>query len=206
MANEYTLLTKKDLEENPRIIGESLAQLAQAIEETKEDLQAIQERGLWKRLTTNSTRDLAAAMLKQNDSISAFLTIVQGIMFLCMNNVLVLGGILESLEKVGATDDMRGNQYIQLAKDYLSEAIISAQKATKNEKEIAVLRTQLTEINSQLEPLYSEVRNYNMQIENLQREVKKSQQKAATASTVSKTALLLVAVLLGYIWHAGYFK
>lgn len=143
MSTEITVLTKQDLEANPSIIGQNLAQLALAIENTKSDLSEIQNRSFWQKLTNNNTRDLAEAMLKQNDTISAFLIIVQGIMFLSMNNLIVLGGIMDALNKTEETNDLRDNKYIGMAKDYLTEAIKSAQKASSNEKEIEKIKIEL---------------------------------------------------------------
>lgn len=144
MATEIAVLTKKELEANPLIIGESLAQLAIDIEETKDHLDTIRNRTVWQRLTNNNTRDLAEAMIKQNDTISAFIIIVQGIIFLSMNNLVILGGIMDSLLKAEKTNDIRDNKYIELAKDYFSEAIKVAQKAATNEQEIANVKTELT--------------------------------------------------------------
>lgn len=144
MSTEITVLTKQDLEGNPSIIGENLAQLALAIEDTKYDLCDIQNRNFWKRLTNNNTRDLAGVMLKQNDTISAFLVIVQGIMFLSMNNIIVLGGIMDALNKAEEANDIRDNKYIGLAKEYLTEALKSAQRSFNNEKEIENINKELT--------------------------------------------------------------
>lgn len=144
MATEIAVLTKKELEANPSIIGESLAQLAIDIEETKANLDTIRNRTAWQRLTNNNTRDLAEAMIKQNDTISAFIIIVQGIIFLSINNFVILGGVMDALLKAEKTNGIRDNKYIELAKDYFSEAIKVAQKAAANEKEIASIKTELT--------------------------------------------------------------
>jgi hypothetical protein len=144
MSNEVAVLTKKDLETNPAVIGESIAQLALSIEDTKSGLSSIQDRGFWKRLTSNNTRDLAEAMIQQNDTISAFLTIIQGVIFLSMNNLVVLGGIMDSIKNQEKTNGVRDNKYIGMAKDYLSEAIKSAQKVSSNEKEIERVKNELT--------------------------------------------------------------
>lgn len=131
---EITLLNKGELESNPKIIGENLRQLAVALQETKGDLESIKGRSFWKKITSNNTRDLAEAMLRQNDSISAFLVIVQSIVFLSMNNTVVLGGVMETLSKVEETNETRDNQYIALAKDYLGEALKSAKRISDNER------------------------------------------------------------------------
>ncbi len=136
MANEITILTKEEIERNPSVIGENLAKLAMAIEDNRNDIESIKYRGFWKKLTNNNTRDLAEAMIKQNDTISALLTITQGIIFLSMSNIVVLGGIMDALNKHEATNQLRDNRYIEMAKDYLGEAIKSARKTKENEDEI----------------------------------------------------------------------
>lgn len=145
MAEEIMVLTKEELQEKPEVIGESIAQLAQAIVDTKGDIEIIKGRGFWKRLTNNNTRDLAEAMMKQNDTISGFLTIVQGVIFLSMNNVVVLGGIMDALNKQEDANNLRDNQYFNMAKDYLSEAIKSAKKIQANEEEIKKIKAKIVE-------------------------------------------------------------
>ena len=133
MSGEIQVLTKEFLENNPTVIGEQIAYLAKSIEETKGDLEEIKNRGFWDKLTSDNTRDLAEAMLKQNETTSAFLTIVQGIILLSMNNIVVLAGIMKSLEKKENADYLKDNKYVNMAKDYLTEAIKSAKKVQQNE-------------------------------------------------------------------------
>ncbi|MFY9297202.1 MAG: hypothetical protein WBH95_12435 [Caldicoprobacterales bacterium] len=139
MGSEITVLTKQELERNPSVIGENLARLAMAIEDNRYDIESIKYRGFWKKLTTNNTRDLAEAMIKQNDTISAFLTIIQGIIFLSVNNIVVLGGIMDALNKHESTNQLRDNKYIEMAKDCLGEAIKSSKKIKENEEKITVI-------------------------------------------------------------------
>lgn len=167
MAEELMVITKGDLEENPTIIGESIVQLAQAIVDTKGNIQEIKDRGFWKRLVNNNTRDLAEAMIKQNDTISGFLTIVQGVIFLSMNNVVVLGGIMDALNKQEDTNNLRDNQYYKMAKDYLSEAIKSAQKVAANEAEIENVKIRLIEH-------YKIQESQNKLLDDLRQELKKN--------------------------------
>nr|WP_144925377.1 hypothetical protein [Paenibacillus bovis] len=147
MTEEIVVLDKHNLKNNPSQIGESIVELAQAIEDAKWDIEEIKKRGFWKRLTNNNTRDLAETFMKQNDTISGFLTIIQGIIFLSMNNVVVLGGIMDALNKQEDTNNLRDNQYFNLAKDYLSEALKSAEKVANNEKEIELVKEGLEESN-----------------------------------------------------------
>lgn len=133
---EITILSKEELETNPEVVGENLRQLAIALQETRGDLETIKNRNFWKKITSNNTRDLAEAMLRQNDSISAFLVIVQGIVFLSMNNVVVLGGVMDALNKAEATNEERDNEYVSMAKEYLGEALKNARRTVENEEKI----------------------------------------------------------------------
>lgn len=145
MTDEALALSADEVNSKPSEIGESIAQLALAIQDSKTDLEEIQNRSFFKKLINNNTRDLAQAMLKQNDTISAFLTIIQGVILLSMNNLVVLGSIMDSINKQEATNDFRDNKYIGMAKSYLSEAIKSAQRAEMNENEIKTLRKELVD-------------------------------------------------------------
>lgn len=136
---EITILSKEELETNPEVVGENLKQLAIALQETRGDLETIKNRNFWKKITSNNTRDLAEAMLRQNDSISAFLVIVQGIVFLSMNNVVVLGGVMDALNKAEETNEVRDNEYVSMAKEYLGEALKNARRTVENERKIKQL-------------------------------------------------------------------
>lgn len=142
---EITLLSKDELEKNPQAIGENIKLLAIALKETKGNLEEIKARGFWKKITCNNTKDLAEALLKQNDSISAFLTIIQGILFLSMNNVAVLGAIMDTLNKAETADELRDNEYATMAREYLSEALKTAKRAANNEDEIKKVKDSLVE-------------------------------------------------------------
>lgn len=139
------VLTKAEVEKDPTSIGEKIAELAYQIEDVKGDLSEIKDRNVWQRLINNNTKDLAVAMIKQNDTISAFLTIVQGIIFLCMTNIVILAGIMDSLKKQENTNEFRDNKYIHMATDYLSEAIKAARKSQSNEKSIIDIKNRLNE-------------------------------------------------------------
>lgn len=137
---DWTFLTKEELEQNPEIIAENIKLLAIALKETKGNLEEIKGRGFWKKITCNNTKDIAEALLKQNDSISAFLTIIQGILFLSMNNVAVLGAIMDSLTKSENANELRDNEYATMAREYLGEALKTATRASNNEEEIQKMK------------------------------------------------------------------
>ena len=142
---DLTLLTREKLENDPQIIAENIKLLAIALKETKGNLVEIKARSFWKKITCNNTKDLAEALLKQNDSISAFLTIIQGILFLSMNNVKVLATIMDTLNKAESADELRDNEYATMAREYLGEALKTAQRAANNEDEIQKVKEVLIE-------------------------------------------------------------
>lgn len=143
VIEENSLLTKEYLQENPSVIGVEIAKLARSIEDSKSDIEKIKSRNVWERLTTNNTKDLADVMLKQNETTTAFLTIVQGIILLSMNNTEILSKIMNSIEEKEEEDFIRDNQYTSMAKDYLTEAIKSAKKIQNNENGINETREKL---------------------------------------------------------------
>ncbi|MEK5357918.1 hypothetical protein [Paenibacillus sp. FSL L8-0709] len=138
------VLTKEYIERNPSIIGEQITDLAKAVQEIRGELQGIKNRTWWEKLGANNTRDLAEALIKQNDTISSFISIIQGIIFLATNNTVVLAGIMQAIEKKEVEDGISDNKYVAVAKDYLSEAIITANKVQNNEKTINEMRTQIS--------------------------------------------------------------
>lgn len=142
---ETTLLNKEYLEKNPESIGENLRLLAIALKETRGNLETIKTRSFWKKITCNNTKDLAEILLKQNDSISAFMTIVQGILFLSMNNLSALGAIMDSLVKSEEASELYENEYISMAKEYLTEALKTAKRTSNNEKELCRVKDELVD-------------------------------------------------------------
>lgn len=52
---------------------------------------------------------------------------------------------MDSLIKAEKTNDLRDNEYIGMAKEYLTESIKSAEKASANEKEIKKINTEQQE-------------------------------------------------------------
>lgn len=201
MSTEITVLTKEDVCANPSIIGENLAQLALAIEDTKDNLSDIQNRGFWKRLVNNNVRDLAEAMLKQNETISFFVLIVQQIASLSMNNLIVLGGIMDGLNKVEAINGIRDNKYIGMARDYLTEALKSAQRSSDNEKEIENLKIKLNEYYGKQESQGKYIFEQSMRISELEKGIadqNKLIQKLESAIVCQKKSSII-----GYVVGTG---
>lgn len=121
----------KDLRKNPNAIAIAIITLAEDIETCKGDLTKIKNRSIFKKMFKNTTRELADTMIKQNDTISTFLNIIQSLLVINLNNIVMLGGIMEKLNMHEKTRGLSGNKYINMAKDYLNESITAAQKTNK---------------------------------------------------------------------------
>ena len=141
----------KELRKNPNAIANAIATLAEDIETCKGDLTKIKHRSIFKKIFKNNIRDLADAMIKQNDTISTFLNIIQSLIFINVNNIIMLGGIMEKLKMHEKARGLSGNKYINLAKEYLIESISAAQKTNKklidNESNIIDIKNKIIEKN-----------------------------------------------------------
>lgn len=149
MSTELMVLTKEEIEKNPEVVGQNLAKLASAIEESKNDITSIKNRGLWDRLWSNNTRDLADAMLKQNEIIGAYITVVQGIIWLTMNNIALLAVVMDAMEKAENANRTIENRYSKMAKDFMTESIKAAQKTVNNENDIRQLKDEVAKLSSE---------------------------------------------------------
>jgi ribosomal protein S13 len=118
----------KNLRSNPEEIADMITSLAEDIELTKGNLVEIKDRKWYQRIFADNTSDLAESMIAQNDTISTFLTIVQYLLVLNMNNIVVLGGIIDKINEQEEARGISGNKYINMAKDFLQESITAAQK------------------------------------------------------------------------------
>lgn len=145
---------------NPKALADMILELAEDIEECKDDLEAIRSRGLFKRLFSNTTRDLADLMIRQNDTISLFLNIVQGLIMLNMYNTAMLGAIQDELCKHEASRGSFQNKYLAMAREYISQSYSAAvtlkgqidkqHEALDRIREQMVLKNRLDEEQSQL--------------------------------------------------------
>lgn len=126
MNDLVEIVNSEDLKKNPGEIAQTICDLAAEIESCKANLADIKKRNVWQRITSNNTRDLADAMIKQNDTISTFLNIVQSLIFLNLSNSVFLNAIMEKLNLSEGDRKVSGNKYIAMAKEYLQESITAA--------------------------------------------------------------------------------
>ena len=113
---------------NPQKVGELIFQLAEDIEACKKNLSGIMNRDFFKRVCSNNTCDLEDAMLKQNDTITLFVNIVQSLILLNLNNTVILTGIQDELTKHQKGRGNLSNKYIEIAKEYIAQSIEFSRK------------------------------------------------------------------------------
>jgi hypothetical protein len=134
MNNLVEISMDKEVRDNPQRIAQMIIELADDIEICQNDLSKLKERKLFKRIVSNNTKDLADAMIKQNDTISLFLNIVQALIMFNMNNTVILAEIQRelSMHEKGRGDFQ--NKYVAMAQEYITESYQAA-LALKNQLE-----------------------------------------------------------------------
>jgi len=130
--NELVEITiNKELRSNPKELANMIATLSKDIKDCRNDLTGIKDRSFWKRTFSNNTRDLADALIKQNDTISTFVNIVQVLIGFNLHNAVFLGWLYDEMTKVSGEAKTTNNEYFKLARDYIGETL----KAAKNTNE-----------------------------------------------------------------------
>lgn len=127
MNDLITIITlEPEVRRDPKQLANMIVDLAKEIEACKDDLKQIRERNVFKRIFSNNSRDVAEVLIRQNDSMSLFLQIVQALTFLNFYNTAVLGGIQEQLCRFQNKRGEFTSKYLQMANEYISEALTSA--------------------------------------------------------------------------------
>ena len=151
--NELITVTEMMVDEenkSPESIASMIVQLAKDIDECKDDLSRIRDRGIFKRMLSNNTRDLAEMMIKQNDTIALFLHIVQTMVIFNLNNAFMLGEIMHEMNKRETAEGVTNNRYMSVAKAYFSESMKTAEllnnRLKQQDASVAELKQQVQEI------------------------------------------------------------
>jgi hypothetical protein len=141
---ELIISEDKELHNNHKKISEIILGLSQDIESCKSDITAIQNRNWFQRLFNNNTRDLASAMLKQQDTLSAFFQIIQCLLVLYGHNYRLLLELRNDLKDGGKKHGLYGNTYIKMATRQL-DATINSKKKDKKSFDVIYNRHRRTE-------------------------------------------------------------
>jgi hypothetical protein len=129
---ELIISEDKELHNNPKKLAEVIFGLSQDIESCKNDITVIQNRNWFQRLFNNNTRDLASAMLKQQDTLSTFFQIIQCLLVLYGNNYRLLLELRNDLKDGEKKHGLSSNTYIKMATRQLDATINSKKKNKKS--------------------------------------------------------------------------
>ncbi|MEA5082015.1 hypothetical protein SDC9_59482 [bioreactor metagenome] len=143
LINVADFALDKELRTNPKKIAAIIKEMSESIDDCKDDLCEIKNRGLLKRMTNNNTRDLASVMLKQNEAIGVFMNIIQAIIVLNLQNTFMLGQIQQELANLSETTGGFSNEYLDMAKEMLDE---SYQVALNSNKKIDLLEEKVLKL------------------------------------------------------------
>jgi len=153
----------KDLRSDPKELASLIISLSNDIEECRNDLTGIKNRKFWKRAFANNTKDLAGALIKQNDSYSTFINIIQVLIGFNLHNAVVLGGLYEELNKISGEAGTTNNEYFQLAQDYIRDALITTKntnvKFNEYDTSISNIKSELIK-KEQIEKKQSEILHF----------------------------------------------
>ena len=138
---DFTL--DKKLRTDPKKIAAVIKEVSESIDNCKDDLCEIKNRGLFKRVMNNNVRDLASVMLKQNEAIGVFMNIIQAIIVLNLQNTFMLGQIQQELANLSETPGSFSNEYLDMAKEMIDE---SYQVALNSNKKIDLLEEKVLKL------------------------------------------------------------
>lgn len=122
---------------SPKKAAEAISDLAKQVDEIdrcKGDLKQLKNRGVFERLFANNTRDMASILLRQNDTMSAFLTIVQALIAFNMFNTSRLGKLYNTLLKCENQGKGFQSEHLDFAKAYIAQAYTAAKQFRKRLK------------------------------------------------------------------------
>ncbi|MFW5628993.1 MAG: hypothetical protein ACOCG6_07160 [Candidatus Cloacimonadaceae bacterium] len=122
--SKLTTIESKDLVNfAPTDLAIGIRELAEDISKNKSDLEKIQNRSAFQRMFSNNTKDLAKSMIAQGDTIAGFMEVVKGIVFCQIGNLSTLMKLREMLIMQKNDVDDAGKDYLNLAINYLDEAL-----------------------------------------------------------------------------------
>lgn len=125
--NELLVIDEAKLRAScPGDVAQMIIEASELVEKSRQSAQEISNRGVLKSIISNNTRDLATAMLDQNRAMSLFLKMLQTTIWINLNNTVVLASINEELNKQEKARGVYQNEYLEVAKNFLSQAYASA--------------------------------------------------------------------------------
>lgn len=146
---------------DPRQTSHLILSTCKQIDQCEKDIIRIKGRGIFKRLFSNNTRDLSVAMLKQNETISMLMKILQRCIFLNIYTSAKLMQVQSDLFSNEQSFGIRNQKYLTISKDYISQAIAAA---TTFEATMDNLNNKITENEEINERQTREIDNLNNEL------------------------------------------
>ena len=143
--NDFEIVSTEAKMQSPDELAKMIVQLSENIDSCKNDLSQIKNRGWFKRLTSNNTKDVAEIQIKQNDSMGTFLQITRMLIGLNFNNVVFLGALYE---QICTHEKSRGkfcSNYLNIAKEFISATLTHTQKHLKRMDDLEELALSLAQ-------------------------------------------------------------
>jgi hypothetical protein len=148
MSDQLIGQTTRMPDSSPDEVFNRIEKLATDFSNAKDNLNKIKDRGFLKKIVSNTTKDLAEAMIRQNDSISAFLTIVRELLSGHLTNVVLLTAVMRKIEIEEKTNHLRDNKYLGVARVCVTEALKTAERNAELQKEIQNFKNELESLAS----------------------------------------------------------
>lgn len=112
-----------EIMKNPESLKKFVEETNQKLEQNKKEVESIKNKNLISRLFTSSTKDIATALLDQNDTMMKFFQLLQIMTFVSKGNSAMLFGLMESLNRGEQMSSKENGNLFRMAKSFLQQAI-----------------------------------------------------------------------------------
>lgn len=112
-----------EIMKNPESLKIFIEETNQKLELNKKEVESIKNKNLFSRLFTSNTKDIATALLDQNDTMMKFFQLLQIMTFVSKGNSAMLFGLIESLNKGEQMSSKENGNLFGMAKSFLQQAI-----------------------------------------------------------------------------------
>ena len=147
--------------ENAQKIASLLVEVAQSIEECKNDACQIKNRDWFDRMISNNTQDLASIQIKQADILNHYFQITNFIIVMNMNNTFKLGQIQMEITKQEQARGLFNNSYLDFAKEMVS---VSVKNATSSQEKMEIMEQELHQLKISFAASSSKIAQYQHDI------------------------------------------
>ena len=137
-----------EIQVDPIKVADSIRRISEEICTSKQTHNNLKDRAWWERVVSNNTKDLAEGLARQADTLNALLEVIQGVIFLSVNNAAYLHKVSHEIKFTADGHTRHLSEYEQLSANIIDAAIEQSQKIDKriekNTQAIRLLATALT--------------------------------------------------------------